>query len=229
MLVSVSLTGGVAETGQLSSIALSSGNAVERDEFAAYEAVKRVVDILGASSLLVLLSPVLALSAVLVRLSSVGPVIFCQNRITEGGKIFTIYKFRTMRADAESESGAVWALEGDPRITTIGKFLRLTRLDELPQLINVLLGDMSLVGPRPERPEIAELLSHELISFKRRTMVRAGITGLAQVSSGYASSIEEYRRKLALDILYVNNRSLLLDAKILAKTLLVVLTGSGAR
>jgi lipopolysaccharide/colanic/teichoic acid biosynthesis glycosyltransferase len=194
-----------------------------------YDSIKRALDIVGASVLLLVLAPVIAAIALLVRLDSRGPVIFSQKRLTEGGKVFTMFKFRTMRTDAESATGAIWASKADPRVTSIGKYLRLFRFDELPQLVNVLRGEMSLIGPRPERPEIAVDLSKELRSFNRRLAVKAGITGLAQTTTGYASSVESYRKKLAWDILYVQRRSLLLDLRIAVKTIFVVFTGSGAR
>lgn len=194
-----------------------------------YDVVKRGLDLIGATALLIVLAPLLALVALAVKLDSAGPVIFAQRRLTIGGKVFTMLKFRTMRADAESATGAVWAAKSDPRVTSIGRYLRVFRLDELPQLINVIRGEMSLIGPRPERPEIATDLSKDLPSFNHRLAVKAGITGLAQTTSGYASSVESYRKKLAWDILYVRNRCLLLDLRIAIKTVFVVLTGSGAR
>lgn len=178
---------------------------------------------------LLVLSPLMALIAVAVACTSHGSVVFSQKRLTKGGRIFTMYKFRTMHCDAEAKTGAVWASYCDPRVTTVGRILRVTRLDELPQLVNVMLGDMSLIGPRPERPELAEQLSRELPQFSRRMEVNAGITGLAQTALGYASSVRGYRRKLALDIQYIENRSLLLDLVIALKTVVVVITGTGAR
>lgn len=194
-----------------------------------YETAKRSFDLLGALLLLTLLLPVMILVAIAVKLTSRGPAIYVQRRLTRGGKVFSMFKFRTMRVDAEANSGPVWAQHHDPRITPIGRFLRASRLDELPQLVNVLLGDMSLIGPRPERPEMAAELAKELPDFNRRLEVRGGITGLAQVSSGYAACSQSYRRKLALDITYVNNRSLRLDCVIAAKTIAVMFTGFGAR
>ena len=197
--------------------------------YSTYGVVKRIVDFIGAAVLLVLFAPLMLVVALLVRLTSRGPVIFRQVRLTDGNREFTILKFRTMTVDAEQKSGAVWAAKNDSRITPVGRFLRTTRLDELPQLINVLRGDMSLIGPRPERPELAGLLQKELPSFYKRHKVRAGITGLAQVEHGYAGCTESYRRKLALDILYVKRRCLLLDLRIALRTVFVVFTGSGSR
>ncbi len=194
-----------------------------------YDGLKRTIDLVGAAFLLVLLAPVMAIVILAVRLTSSGPAVYTQKRLTAGGRVFTMYKFRSMFVDAETRTGAVWAASDDPRVTKVGKFLRVSRLDELPQLLNVLMGDMSLIGPRPERPELAEQLAKELPDFNRRMEVKAGLTGLAQTMSGYASSVRSYRRKLALDLIYINNRCLMLDLKIALKTVLVILTGSGAR
>ena len=131
--------------------------------------------------------------------------------------------------DAEKNVGAIWAQKKDPRVTKLGKFLRISRLDELPQLLNVLQGDMSLIGPRPERPEIAKVLEKELEDFNRRLEVKAGITGLAQVSADYAACKESYQKKLKLDLFYVDHFGFYLDLKIALKTIIVMLTGSGAR
>lgn len=195
----------------------------------AYSMSKRFLDIFVSLSLLCLLLPLMILISLLIRLSSPGPAIYCQKRLTDRAKTFTMFKFRTMGSDAELHSGAVWAGENDPRVTRIGRFLRRTRLDELPQLLNVVIGDMSLVGPRPERPELAKTLKQELPSFHRRTKVRAGLTGLAQTASGYASCVEGYKEKLAWDLLYIKRRSLLLDLTILVRTVWVVISGQGAR
>ncbi|MDA1166127.1 MAG: sugar transferase, partial [Planctomycetota bacterium] len=143
------------------------------------------------------------------------------------GKPFTLYKFRTMRADAEKH-GAQFATKGDPRVTSIGRFLRKTRLDELPQLWNVLKGEMTLVGPRPERPEFMEELSGEIPNYLDRLGLKPGLTGPAQVINGYDNNIESFRRKVALDLLYLQNCCLWNDVKILFRTIRVVLTGSGA-
>ncbi len=194
-----------------------------------YDTGKRVFDLFFSLFLLVFLLPVILVVAILVFFSSGRPIIFTQNRLTKDKRVFTMYKFRSMRKDAEAKTGAVWATLKDPRITKIGSFLRVTRLDELPQLINVIKGDMSLIGPRPERPEIAKELVKELPSFYKRLEVKAGLTGLAQVNKGYASNIDSYKKKLALDILYIKKRSFVLDLYISLKTILVIITGSGAR
>jgi exopolysaccharide biosynthesis polyprenyl glycosylphosphotransferase len=157
-----------------------------------------------------------------------GPVIFRQVRLGRGGKPFTIYKFRTMREDAEA-SGAVWAAKSDPRVTRAGAFLRLTRLDELPQLWNVLRGDMSIVGPRPERPEFLEELENAVPYWTRRHLVKPGITGWAQVRRGYTADAEGTADKLSYDLWYLRHRSLLLDLAICVKTVSTLVTGAGAR
>ena len=202
-------------------------NAAQRRK--AYRPFKRAIDRIGAALLLLLLSPLFLVIALAVRLTSPGPAIFRQVRLTRGGRQFTMYKFRSMRADAEKGCGAVWASAGDPRVTPIGKFLRKTRLDELPQLVNVVRGEMSFIGPRPERPELVQSLEEQLPSFRRRLEVDAGLSGLAQVDAGYCSTIEEYRKKLALDLLYVKKQCLLLDLRIAMRTVVILVTGHGAR
>lgn len=197
----------------------------ERGTF--YPKLKRVGDVVGASVLLVGFSPLMLAVAVAIKLTSKGPVIFRQTRLTRGGKVFTILKFRTMRQDAEALTGAVWASERDPRITKLGHYLRTLRIDELPQLLNVITGDMSLIGPRPERPEFATKLQEQLPSFNRRLEVKAGITGLAQVGAGYAADVESYRKKLALDRVYIKNHGFLMDLRIALRTVVVMLTGQG--
>lgn len=191
--------------------------------------VKRSFDIVGATTMLVALAPVMMIVWAAVRVTSKGPAILSQVRLTKGGKHFNMYKFRSMRIDAERHSGPVLAKVGDNRVTPVGKFIRRTRLDELPQLVNVILGDMSLIGPRPERPEIAEQLRIELPSFDRRLAVKAGLTGLAQVNLGYSACTDSYRRKVALDRVYVQRQSLFLDIWIAIKTVVVMITGHGAR
>ena len=157
-----------------------------------------------------------------------GSVIFTQTRLGEGGQRFTIYKFRTMRADAEA-SGAVWASQDDPRITRAGRFMRKTRLDELPQLVNVLKGDMSVVGPRPERPEFVAQLEAAVPYWTRRHLVKPGITGWAQVRRGYTADAEGTIDKLSYDLWYLRHRSLTIDLAICVKTVATIFTGTGAR
>lgn len=190
---------------------------------------KRALDIIGASSLLLATSPVMGMVALAIRTTSSGPILYSQARLTEGGRTFTMWKFRSMRVDAEARSGAKLATRADDRVTSVGRFLRRTRLDELPQLFNVLVGDMSLIGPRPERPEIAQELLQTIPRFNRRLAAKAGLTGLAQVIQGYPDGIHGYRRKVGLDMLYIKKWSLFLDLWIAVKTVGVVLSGSGAR
>jgi exopolysaccharide biosynthesis polyprenyl glycosylphosphotransferase len=157
-----------------------------------------------------------------------GPVIFRQTRLGEGGKHFTMYKFRTMRVDAEA-GGAAWAAQADPRITGAGKFMRKTRLDELPQLVNVLKGEMSIVGPRPERPEFLQQLKETVPFWTRRHLVKPGITGWAQVRRGYTADAEGTADKLSYDLWYLRHRSLVIDLAVCVKTFTTLATGSGAR
>jgi exopolysaccharide biosynthesis polyprenyl glycosylphosphotransferase len=189
---------------------------------------KRGFDVVLASIALVLTAPLFPLLALLVKRTP-GPVIFRQTRLGEGGKPFTIFKFRTMRHDAEAEGRAAWASESDPRVTSVGRFMRTTRLDELPQLWNVLRGDMSVVGPRPERPEFLELLREAVPFWTRRHLVKPGITGWAQVSRGYTADAEGTAEKLSYDLWYLRHRSLVVDLAICGKTFGTLVSGSGAR
>lgn len=191
--------------------------------------VKRLVDIVVAMTCLAFLGPVFLGVAIAVKTTSKGSIFFTQTRLTRFGVPFKLYKFRSMCSGAEGDTGAVFADRSDTRITRIGGFLRKTRLDELPQLWNVLKGDMSLIGPRPERPEMAGDLGKEIKGFEHRLKVKAGLTGLAQVIQGYPDGIPGYRRKLGLDRLYIRRQSLLFDLWILYRTVGIVLTGSGAR
>jgi sugar transferase (PEP-CTERM system associated) len=190
---------------------------------------KRLLDLVAASIGLVLATPLMVLVAIAVRLDSPGPVLFRQERLGRGGKPFTLWKFRSMRTDAEAVSGAVWAVKDDPRVTRVGRFIRKTRLDELPQLVNVLLGDMSLVGPRPEREMFVKQLLETCPFYEQRLVVRPGLTGWAQVKAPYASSFEESVEKLKYDLYYIKNLSLFLDISILLSTARIVLLGRGAR
>jgi exopolysaccharide biosynthesis polyprenyl glycosylphosphotransferase len=187
-------------------------------------AVKRGLDLVGASVLLLLTLPLFPLLAVFV-LQTEGPLIFRQSRLGEHGRLFTIYKFRTMRADAEAAGAAVWASANDPRLTRAGAVIRQLRLDELPQLWNVLRGEMSLVGPRPERPEFLEELSDRVPFWVRRHLIKPGLTGWAQVRDGYAASAEETATKLSYDLWYLRHRSLTVDLAILLRTFAVVVRG----
>jgi lipopolysaccharide/colanic/teichoic acid biosynthesis glycosyltransferase len=216
---------------------------------------KRVVDIIGASVGLLLTSPFFILLPILIKLDSPGPVFYLQLRIGYNrrrrerraphgsslgrssrdrrrqdlrGRPFNVIKFRTMVADAEKKCGPVWATKNDPRITRLGHFLRKTRLDEIPQFINVFLGQMSLVGPRPERPKFVEELSAQVENYNQRLQVKPGLTGLAQVENGYDSSLSSVVRKVHYDLQYIHNWSIWQDVKIMLKTVLVVVTGKGA-
>jgi len=173
--------------------------------------------------------PFLPVIALAIRLTSPGPVLFWQPRVGRNGAIFNCYKFRTMREDAESETGAIWAADDDPRITPVGRFLRRTRLDEVPQLWNVMKGDMGFVGPRPERPEFVENLVREIPYYHLRHIIRPGVTGWAQVNYHYGASVEESKEKLRYDLYYVRNISLSLDLLIIFQTIKIVLFGRGAR
>jgi sugar transferase (PEP-CTERM system associated) len=189
---------------------------------------KRLLDMIAASIGLLLGLPLMALVALAVRLDSPGPILFRQERVGRAHKLFTLAKFRSMRTDAERD-GAQWATEADPRITRVGRFIRKTRLDELPQLWNVLVGDMSLVGPRPERELFVRQLLETSAFYEQRLVVRPGLTGWAQIKAPYASSFEESIEKLKYDLYYIKNMSLFLDISILLSTARIVLLGRGAR
>jgi exopolysaccharide biosynthesis polyprenyl glycosylphosphotransferase len=185
---------------------------------------KRAFDIAVASAALLLTAPLFLVIAAFVRRT--GPVFYRQTRLGDQGVPFTIFKFRTMRVDAEN-NGAVWAERGDPRTTEIGRLLRRLRLDELPQLINVLRGDMAIVGPRPERPEFFEMLQESVPFWSRRLLLKPGITGWAQLRSGYASDSRSTQEKLAYDLWYLRHQSLVVDLMICARTVPMLLLGSG--
>ena len=176
-----------------------------------------------------LLSPLILFLIAFIKLDSKGPVFFKQERVGLNGQTFFAYKLRSMRVDAESLSGPVWATENDPRITRVGRVLRKLRLDELPQLWNVMRGDMTFVGPRPERPHFVEMLEQHIPYYALRHSVRPGITGWAQVCASYGSDIAESRVKLEFDLFYLKNQSPLFDALIMLKTVKIALFGRGAR
>ena len=192
-------------------------------------AVKRAFDISCSAILLVLAAPVMLLSALAIKLDSPGPVLYRQERVGLNGTRFSIAKFRSMREDAEKEGRPRWATANDDRVTRVGRLIRLLRIDELPQLFNVLRGDMSLVGPRPERPFFVDQLQQQVPYFAVRHSVKPGVTGWAQVRYPYGSSVEDAIQKLQYDLYYVKNHSLFLDIVILFETVVVVLTGKGAR
>ena len=184
-----------------------------------FELAKEIMDIVMGFVLLVAVSPVMALCAIVIKLSSKGPVFYKQTRVGKDGKPFLMYKLRTMRVDAESQTGPVWAEEEDPRAIASCRWMRRSHMDELPQLLNVIKGDMSLVGPRPERPEILAELEKAYPAVRSRLSVRPGITGLAQIRDGYDTSTAAFRRKLEADLEYIERRKWSLEFRILAGTL----------
>lgn len=204
------------------------------------ERLARALNVIVAAVALVLLLPVMFIIALAVRLTSKGPIIYTQVRVGEdrrarspsndrrrlydyGGRLFRMYKFRTMRVDAEADGKAVWAQKSDPRTTSIGKFLRSTRLDELPQLVNVLKGDMNIVGPRPERPSIFAQLRNDIPQYAQRQLVKPGITGWAQINQAYDTCLEDVRSKVRYDLEYVTRRGVRHDLRIMSMTLPVML------
>jgi lipopolysaccharide/colanic/teichoic acid biosynthesis glycosyltransferase len=209
------------------------------------QSINRVLNGLLASAALLLLLPVLVLIAVVIKLTSRGPVLYLQERVgldrrglgrqaqnhrrerDLGGQPFTIYKFRTMWVDAERESGAVWAQQHDPRVTPVGRILRQYRLDELPQLVNVLRGEMNIVGPRPERPTIFAELRTQIAEYPLRQRTKPGITGLAQINHHYDRSLDDVRTKVSYDLEYIRRQSLREDLRIMLKTIPVILWRRG--
>jgi sugar transferase (PEP-CTERM system associated) len=192
-------------------------------------ALKRVVDVANAVGLLLLTMPVTILTALLIRLDSPGPVLYRQERHGRNGQPFEVLKFRSMKHGAELKSGPTWAKKYDPRITRVGKVIRKLRIDELPQLINVLRGEMSFVGPRPEREHFVKQLEKTVPYYGLRMIVRPGVTGWAQVEHGYADSEEDALEKLKYDLYYIKNSNIFLDLWIVLKTVRVVLLGRGAQ
>jgi exopolysaccharide biosynthesis polyprenyl glycosylphosphotransferase len=187
--------------------------------------IKRVMDLAVSVTGLIVTVPVSLLAALVVKLDSHGPALFRQRRAGLDGRVYTLYKFRTMRQDAEADSGAVWADQFDARVTRVGRFLRKWRIDEIPQLVNVMRGEMSLVGPRPERPEFIDTLAGAIPFYKERLLVPPGITGWAQVKYPYAASIEASRRKLQYDLYYIKHMSFFLDCVILLRTFRTIIVG----
>jgi lipopolysaccharide/colanic/teichoic acid biosynthesis glycosyltransferase len=213
------------------------------------ETLRRIFDVTAAGLALLVLAPMMALVAVAIRLDSPGPIFYTQDRIginrrrrerrtdrrsvdgrrtlVSAGRPFRIWKFRTMRPDAEV-GGPQWAKAGDPRITRVGRILRKTRLDEVPQFFNVIAGDMTLIGPRPERSFFIKMLESEVPHYSKRLLVKPGITGFAQVNNGYDDSVESVKRKVAWDLRYIRGQGLVTDCRILLKTVRTILTGDGA-
>lgn len=189
--------------------------------------LKRILDITVSILILIISLPLWLLIAVAIKINSRGPIVFNQERVGKDENMFFMHKFRTMNQDAEKHSGPIWSQKDDPRITSVGNFLRRTRLDEIPQFINVLSGEMSLVGPRPERPFFIEKLEKEIPLYKRRLQVRPGITGWAQIKQGYDTSIDDVRSKVKFDLYYIENMSLQMDLKILLFTFYTMIRGRG--
>jgi len=192
-------------------------------------AYARIFGLMGGVLAIILSGPLMLLIALAIKLDSKGPVLYRQTRVGKNGKPFDILKFRSMRVDAESMSGPVWAQEKDPRITRVGRIIRKLRFDELPQFLNVLYGQMGFVGPRPERPHFVEQLAQQIPFYDLRHSVRPGITGWAQVSFDYGATVEDSKEKLEYDLFYIKNLSLSLDFMILFQTVKIVLFGKGAR
>lgn len=190
---------------------------------------KRFVGLIMSSILLLIFSPVMLLIAIAIKLDSRGPVLFSQERVGENEEIFTLYKFRSMKANAEDETGPVWATDDDPRCTRVGKIIRRLRVDELPQLWNVFRGNISFVGPRPERPFFVKKLRKIVPYYKERFTVKPGITGWAQIKYGYGASVDDALEKLKFDLYYIKNMSIFIDLIVIFHTLKIVLLGRGSR
>lgn len=193
------------------------------------DSIRRVFDVLFSFLMLIIVAPLMVATAIAIRIDSRGPVFYRQVRVGLNGDLFRITKFRSMRQDAEKSGLAVWASAVDDRVTSVGRVLRKYRIDELPQFFDVLRGDMSVVGPRPERPEFVSILQESIPDYHLRHMVKPGITGLAQVRYSYGASVDDARVKHVYDKIYLNKRSLSLDGRILVETVSVVLFGKGAR
>ncbi|MGE5307659.1 MAG: sugar transferase [Deltaproteobacteria bacterium] len=194
-----------------------------------FEELKRLFDIVLSVVGLTVSLPILLYAMFMIKFDSPGPVIYRQRRVGKDARVFDIFKLRTMQNDAEKGSGPVWARKNDPRVTQVGRVLRKLRIDEIPQLFNVLKGDMSIIGPRPERPEIVERLKKIVREYEDRLKVKPGITGMAQVLHKYDETLDDVKTKVKFDQQYMQSMSLSTDFKILARTFLVVATGKGAR
>lgn len=219
------LVGGLNKTNQIFGLPLIE---ITPSPMPAWEKItKRLMDLIISIVVLIGASPLMAVITIMIKSTSEGPAIYRQRRVGRKGKVFTMLKFRTMKNDAEAESGPTWAKEDDPRVTKVGMWLRKMRLDELPQFWNVLRGDMSLVGPRPERPYFVEQFHKEIPLYSRRHRVRPGITGWAQVKWKYDASLDDVREKTKYDLFYVENMSLRMDFKILINTFFTVLRAKG--
>jgi exopolysaccharide biosynthesis polyprenyl glycosylphosphotransferase len=189
------------------------------------ELYKRVLDILLALAGLIIGIPIMLVFGIAIIADSPGPAIYTQERVGKFGKIFTIYKLRSMRLDAEKD-GAQWAQQNDPRVTRVGAFIRKARIDEIPQILNILKGDMSIIGPRPERPNFTLVFNEDIPGYIHRLQVKPGLTGLAQVTGGYEMTPKQ---KLEVDMYYIKNRNFLMDLRIIFNTVKIVFTGKGAR
>lgn len=193
----------------------------------AYELAKRILDVVLAIILGIPTLVILPLIALATKITSPGPIFFYNRRVGRAGKVFKMLKFRSMRLDAEANTGAVWAQENDPRVTSIGRFMRKTRLDELPQLWNVLKGEMSFVGPRAERPEFTEKLTREVPFYEERYLIKPGLTGWAQIKYRYGASVQDMAEKVQYDLYYIKHRSLILDLGIILKTINISVRRAG--
>lgn len=194
-----------------------------------YIALKRAFDIMASIIGIVCLSPLFLITALLIKLTSKGSIFYKQTRVGKDGALFEMYKFRTMRVDAEQGTGPVWAAKNDPRLIPVGKLLRKSHVDEIPQFINILKGEMSLIGPRPERPVFVDKFKEIIPDYTKRLAVKPGITGLAQVWHRYDETIEDVKKKIKYDLLYIKKYCLWTDLRILFRTFRVVFTGEGAR
>ena len=192
-------------------------------------ASKRLLDLVASATVLLLTAPVMLVVAAVLKATAPGvTVLYSQTRVGKDGKLFTIHKFRSMRPDAEAQTGAVWSRRNDPRVTRVGRILRRTRLDELPQLWNVFVGDMSFVGPRPERPEFVRDLTEKIPFYGQRHVVRPGITGWAQVRHSYGSTVEDALQKLQFDLFYIKHLSIAFDLFVCLETLKTVIVRRGS-